>query len=84
VRTLLKHIDRALIKIIFFRDDFFEVYSEVFERNSQWSVDTNVPLLGDKYSTIEEVDNFYNFWYNFNSWREYSYLDEENKEKAEE
>ena len=69
---------------IFVRGDFFEIYSEVFERNARWSTDPNVPFLGDEYSTIEEVDHFYHFWYNFNSWREYSYLDEENKEKAEE
>ena len=25
---------------------------------------------------------FYKFWYNFDSWREYSYLDEEDKEKG--
>uniref|UniRef100_H2ZMK7 DnaJ homolog subfamily C member 2 n=1 Tax=Ciona savignyi TaxID=51511 RepID=H2ZMK7_CIOSA len=65
------------------RENFFKVFTEVFERNMRWSVDPDVPFLGDEWSTIEEVDRFYNFWYNFNSWREYSYLDEENKEKAE-
>ncbi|KAK2496815.1 hypothetical protein MC885_003897 [Smutsia gigantea] len=38
------------------KDNFFEVFSPVFERNSR---------------------------YNFDSWREFSYLDEEEKEKAE-
>merc|ERR1712032_795685 len=28
------------------------------------------------------VDRFYSFWFEFSSWREYSYLDEEDKEKA--
>ncbi|ERE86995.1 putative dnaJ subfamily C member 2-like protein [Cricetulus griseus] len=38
------------------KDNFFQVFSPVFERNSR---------------------------YNFDSWREFSYLDEEEKEKAE-
>ena len=29
------------------------------------------------------MNEFYNFWYEFDSWREYSYLDEEEKEKGE-
>merc|ERR1712088_176919 len=33
-------------------------------------------------SSREEVDRFYSFWFEFSSWREYSYLDEEDKEKA--
>lgn len=40
-------------------------------------------MLGDSDSTYDEINKFYNFWYNFESWREYSYLDEEEKEKGE-
>lgn len=29
------------------------------------------------------MDDFYNFWYEFVSWREYSYLDEEDKDKGQ-
>uniref|UniRef100_A0A6I8Q4C6 DnaJ homolog subfamily C member 2 n=1 Tax=Xenopus tropicalis TaxID=8364 RepID=A0A6I8Q4C6_XENTR len=65
------------------KDNFFDAFSPVFERNSRWSNKKNIPKLGDMNSCIEEVDGFYSFWYNFDSWREFSYLDEEEKEKAE-
>lgn len=29
------------------------------------------------------MEDFYNFWFDFSSWREFSYLDEEDKEKGE-
>merc|ERR1719210_1334804 len=41
-----------------------------------------MPKLGTPESTREEVDRFYKFWYDFESWREFSYLDEEDKEKG--
>ncbi|PKU35865.1 hypothetical protein llap_13831 [Limosa lapponica baueri] len=44
------------------KENFFEVFSPVFERNARCD---------------------FKGWYNFDSWREFSYLDEEEKEKAE-
>lgn len=40
-------------------------------------------FAGDENSSRQDVDNFYNFWYDFESWREYSYLDEEDKDKGQ-
>lgn len=65
------------------KDNFFEVFEPVFQRNERWSVKPNVPQLGNSDSSFEEVDRFYKFWYDFDSWREFSYLDEEEKEKGE-
>lgn len=63
--------------------DFFEMFGQVFERNARWSLRKHVPQLGLLEDDKEKVDAFYDFWYNFDSWREFSYLDEEDKEKGE-
>ncbi|KAA0193440.1 hypothetical protein HAZT_HAZT002051, partial [Hyalella azteca] len=65
------------------KEKFFEVFGPVFERNSRWSQRKHVPQLGTPQDSKEKVDDFYDFWYNFDSWREFSYLDEEDKEKGE-
>ncbi|KAL5013595.1 hypothetical protein ScPMuIL_007865 [Solemya velum] len=65
------------------KDNFYEVFRPVFETNSRWSTKKRVPQLGDENTPFSEVNNFYSFWYEFDSWREYSYLDEEEKEKGE-
>ncbi len=36
-----------------------------------------VPKFGDKSSSREEVEEFYNFFYNFDSWRSFEYQDED-------
>lgn len=51
--------------------------------NSRWSNIQPAPLLGNIFATRDAVESFYNFWFNFDSWREYSYLDEEEKEKGQ-
>lgn len=63
--------------------DFFGVLGPCFKLNSRWSEKKNVPLLGSDESERVHVERFYDFWYDFQSWREYSYLDEEDKEKGQ-
>ncbi|XP_060064628.1 dnaJ homolog subfamily C member 2-like [Ylistrum balloti] len=67
------------------KDSFFTSFGPVFERNARWnnSKKKKVPMLGDDNDSIDTVNHFYSFWYDFDSWREYSYLDEEEKEKGE-
>lgn len=36
-----------------------------------------MPTFGGEDASREDVENFYNFWYNFDSWRTFEYLDED-------
>uniref|UniRef100_A0A240PP91 Uncharacterized protein n=1 Tax=Anopheles christyi TaxID=43041 RepID=A0A240PP91_9DIPT len=64
--------------------DFFGALYDVFKRNARWNESRKpAPMLGDDNTPREAVEHFYDFWYNFQSWREFSYLDEEDKEKGQ-
>ncbi|XP_027368080.1 dnaJ homolog subfamily C member 2 [Abrus precatorius] len=63
--------------------DFFKVFGPAFMRNGRWSVNQPIPTLGDDNTPLKEVDNFYNFWYSFKSWREFPHTDEFDLEQAE-
>jgi len=64
-------------------EEFYEVFHDVFDRNSRWSTVQPVPKLGSGDASIDYVNRFYSFWFDFDSWREFSYEDEEEKEKGE-
>ncbi|GAB1200292.1 DnaJ domain-containing protein [Aspergillus pseudonomiae] len=59
------------------KGNFYKLWNRVFDSEGRFSRIQPVPRLGDDNSTFEEVDNFYNFWYNFDSWRSFEYLDED-------
>ncbi|KAI9046959.1 hypothetical protein LZ554_009034 [Drepanopeziza brunnea f. sp. 'monogermtubi'] len=56
---------------------YYKLWSNVFKAEGRFSKIQPVPKFGDEKSTKEEVENFYNFFYNFDSWRSFEYQDED-------
>ena len=59
------------------KSGFFKLWNPVFDSEARFSKAQPVPRLGDDKSTKEQVEEFYNFWYNFDSWRSFEYQDED-------
>ncbi|KAJ1846481.1 Zuotin [Coemansia sp. RSA 2703] len=59
------------------KGDFFATYGPVFAREARFSTKQPVPELGDDSAAREDVEAFYEFWFNFDSWRSFEYLDKE-------
>lgn len=57
--------------------DFFEAWGPVFETEAHFSKKQPVPLLGNPDTPKAEVDAFYKFWGNFDSWRSFEFKDED-------
>lgn len=56
---------------------WLKAWGPVFESEGRFSKEQPVPKLGSDGSTKVEVETFYNFWYNFDSWRSFEYQDED-------
>lgn len=52
---------------------FYEKFGTCFALNARWSTDDRVPVLGDDNTDMDTVEKFYNFWYSFKSWRDFSF-----------
>ena len=59
------------------KGNYFKLWNPVFISEGRFSKVQPVPKLGDEKSTKEDVEHFYNFWYNFDSWRSFEYQDED-------
>lgn len=56
--------------------ELYAVYGECFMRFAKWSSTRPVPEYGDANADLDDVEDFYEFWGGFRSWRDYSYLGE--------
>uniref|UniRef100_A0A7S1XFF0 DnaJ homolog subfamily C member 2 n=1 Tax=Compsopogon caeruleus TaxID=31354 RepID=A0A7S1XFF0_9RHOD len=64
-------------------DEFYRIFGSCFELNARWSTSNRVPKLGTETTSWEEVMSFYDFWFSFKSWREFSLDIEFDPDQAE-
>lgn len=59
------------------KSDFYKLWSKVFKAEGRFSKTHPVPTFGNAEASKDHVEDFYNFWYSFDSWRTFEYLDED-------
>ncbi|KAJ3370657.1 DnaJ (Hsp40), sub C, member 2 [Allomyces arbusculus] len=64
-------------------DAVYTHLSPIFAREARFSKRQPVPPFGDVQSDRAAVESFYSFWYAFDSWRSFEYLDKDDAETAE-
>ena len=62
---------------------FVELYGPVFEREGRFSKVQPVVQVGAANASKKEIEQFYSFWYGFDSWRSFEYNDKEANEGAD-
>ena len=62
---------------------FFDILGPTFEREARFSKNLPAAPLGDIDAPKEVVHHFYDYWYNFDSWRSFEYRDKEVNEGSD-
>jgi DnaJ family protein C protein 2 len=62
---------------------FFSIMGPIFELEARFSKNRPHVPLGAEDATKEEVEGFYDYWYNFDSWRSFEYKDKEVNEGSD-
>jgi len=66
------------------RKTFFKAWGPVFEREARFAEEPKkAPMLGDQDSDKPHVEAFYDYWYNFTSWRSFEYDDKDTNEGSD-
>lgn len=61
------------------KEYFYKIFEPVFKRNARFAAKKPIPSLGDDSTPMAEVLRFYDYWVNFDSWRDFSGVDSEHK-----
>jgi len=59
------------------KGNIYRLWDKVFDSEGRFSKKKPVPRFGDDKAKKVDVEEFYNFWYNFDSWRTFEYQDED-------
>lgn len=58
-------------------DTFLELFEPVFKRNARFALRKPVPSIGTSTTSITRINEFYNYWVQFDSWRDFTSVNRE-------
>jgi DnaJ family protein C protein 2 len=64
-------------------EKYTETFGPIFAREARFSRVQPVPAFGSADASKKEVEGFYDFWYNFDSWRSFEWHDKEVNEGSD-
>ena len=56
---------------------FLQLFEPVFKRNARFALKKPVPGIGSGNTPLKHVNAFYNYWINFDSWRDFTNVERE-------
>ncbi|VDL90687.1 unnamed protein product [Schistocephalus solidus] len=76
-------VDETIPTVPEIKRDFFGTLTPIFIEIARWSKRQPAPFLGHKDTPLHLVHRFYDFWDTYETTKDFSFLDEEDKDKGE-